>query len=100
MDRHNTECIGMDIGDNFCVIRGVDEVENEVSVVRKSRVECTEASIQGYFGALEPRRVVIEACTHSPWVSRLLERVGHQVVVANPRRVQLISQNKYKDDQT
>jgi transposase len=43
-------------------------------------------------------RVVMEAGTHSPWVSRLLEACGHEVVVANPRKVQLITKNVKKRD--
>ena len=31
-------------------------------------------------------RVAMEAGTHSPWVSRLLKRLGHEVLVANPRK--------------
>jgi transposase len=30
---------------------------------------------------------VIEAGTHSPWISRQLEALGHEVVVANPSAV-------------
>src|SRR6185437_8673333 len=36
--------------------------------------------------------------THSPWVSRLLGQVGHQVIVADPRRLKLISQSDSKND--
>jgi transposase len=43
--------------------------------------------------------VVIEAGTHSPWMSRLLEELGHEVVVANPRQVPLIGTSIRKDDQ-
>ena len=38
-------------------------------------------------------KVVVEAGTHSAWVSRLLKEVGHEVVIANPRKVQWISAN-------
>ena len=31
---------------------------------------------------------------HSPWVSRVLEECGHEVMVANPRKVRLIYTNK------
>jgi transposase len=43
-------------------------------------------------------RVVLEVGTHSPWVSRLAERAGHEVIVANPRRVRLIAENDSKTD--
>ena len=35
-------------------------------------------------------RVAIETGTHSPWVSRLLEECGHEVLVANARKLRLI----------
>lgn len=42
--------------------------------------------------------VVMEVGTHSPWVQRLLERLGHRVVVANPRRLKIISASDRKND--
>jgi transposase len=44
-------------------------------------------------------RVAIEAGTHSPWASRVLEECGHEVLVANPRRTRLIYTNKRKTDE-
>jgi transposase len=40
----------------------------------------------------------VEAETHSPWVSRLLERLGHKVIVANARKVRLIYESNRKND--
>src|SRR5215470_13575076 len=46
-----------------------------------------------------PRSLVaLETGTHSPWVSRLLRELGHQVLVAHAQKVQLISKSKRKDD--
>ena len=42
--------------------------------------------------------MVIEVGTHSRWVSELLRELGHDVTVANPRRVKLISQSSLKRD--
>ena len=36
--------------------------------------------------------------THSPWVSRCLAGMGHEVIVANPRNVKLITQSSKKND--
>ena len=47
---------------------------------------------------MPPTRIVIEAGTHSPWVSRLLDGFGHQVIVANPRKMRLIYLNDSKSD--
>ncbi|MBA3559266.1 MAG: transposase [Gemmatimonadaceae bacterium] len=43
-------------------------------------------------------RIVIEAGTHSPWISRLLADRGHEVIVANARRVRLIYESDSKND--
>jgi transposase len=43
--------------------------------------------------------VAIEAGTHSPWVSRVLEECGHEVLVANARKLRLIYANKRKTDE-
>jgi len=44
-------------------------------------------------------RIAIETGTHSPWVSRLLEGCGHEVLVANARKLRLIYSNKRKTDE-
>jgi transposase len=44
-------------------------------------------------------RIAIEAGTHSPWVSRVLEECGHEVLVANARKLRLIYANKRKTDE-
>jgi transposase len=35
-------------------------------------------------------RIALEVGTPSPWVSRHTRRLGHEVIVANPRRTRLI----------
>jgi Transposase len=44
-------------------------------------------------------RIAIEAGTHSPWVSRVLEECAHEVLVANARILRLIYANKRKTDE-
>jgi transposase len=44
-------------------------------------------------------RIAIEAGTHSPWASRVLEGCGHEVLVANARKLRLIYANKRKTDE-
>ena len=43
-------------------------------------------------------RIALETGTHSPWISRLLSAMGHEVIVANARHVRLIAQSRQKDD--
>jgi transposase len=41
--------------------------------------------------------VVIEAGTHSRWIAEELESAQHEVIVANPRQVRLITGRKKND---
>lgn len=86
--------IGLDLGDRVstvCVLRD-GEVRERTSVPTERR------QFERYFSTVEPCRVIMEAGAQSPWVSRLVASFDHEVVVANPRRVQLISQNVRKTD--
>ena len=87
--------IGMDLGDRtsrYC------ELDQEGQVVRDSKVGTTPRAMTETFGGMARCRIAIEVGTHSPWVSRLLESWGHEVIVANARQVKLISQSSRKDD--
>ena len=44
-------------------------------------------------------RIAVETGTHSPWASRVLEECGHEVLVANARKLRLIYANKQKTDE-
>jgi len=50
------------------------------------------------FGRIGRARIAIEVGTHSAWVSRLLRSFGHELIVANPRQVKLITESSRKDD--
>lgn len=76
--------IGMDLGDKSSAVCVVDAVGE---VVRRGTVPMEEGALGRWFEGWEPARVIIEAGTHSPWVSRLIESFGHEVVVANPSRM-------------
>lgn len=87
--------IGIDLGDRwsrYCVVDGKGEIAEE------DRVRTTAEGLEHRFGKLQATRIVVEAGTHSPWVSRQLEKYGHEVVVANARKVRLIYDGDYKND--
>jgi transposase len=68
-------------------------------VIEERRLRTTTPEALGQrFEGCQPMRIAIEVGTHSPWVSRLLEEHGHQVLVANARKLRLIYQNKRKTD--
>lgn len=87
--------IGLDLGDRsscFCIVDEHGEIRGE------GRLATTAAALEKTFGSLPPSRIAIEVGTHSPWVSRRLAQLGHEVIVANARRVRLISESSRKDD--
>ena len=55
-------------------------------------------ALQEVFGTMPRSRMALEIGTHSPWISRLLRELGHEVIVANARKVRLIGESRKKDD--
>jgi len=85
----------MDLGDRRSEVCGVDD---QGVVVMRQRVKSAPQVLEHLFSEIQPTRVAIEAGSLSPWVSRVLEAQGHTVIVANPRKVKLISDNAKKTD--
>jgi transposase len=96
MTNYATKTIGMDLGDTWSVLCVLDE---SGEVVEESRVRTRRKAIHAHFAVRAPARVVLEVGTHSPWVSRLLEELGHEVLVANARRVRAIAESQKKTDE-
>src|SRR5690242_12332521 len=72
---------------------------NETGQIQlEQRVRTTAKGLQEIFGAMPRSRIALEIGTHSPWISRLLRELGHEVIVANARKVRLIGESRKKDD--
>jgi transposase len=87
--------MGMDLGDRtsrYCILDGNGET------VREGSVNTTKPAMTQLYGQLKRSRIALEVGTHSPWISRLLNAMGHQVIVANPRQLKLISESSRKND--
>src|SRR5437899_198766 len=87
--------IGLDLGDRssrYCILDEAGEVVSE------EQVATTVGGLQSLFGKMPPSRVALEVGTHSPWVSRQIAAAGHEVIVANPHKVKLITQSVRKND--
>jgi len=87
--------IGLDLGDRYSYYV---VVEAAGKAVEEGRVKTRKSSMGALFSCWSEARVVLEVGTHSRWVSELLAEQGHEVVVANPRKVSLISANDRKRD--
>lgn len=87
--------VGLDVGDrrsHYCVL------DLDGGVVAEGDVKTTEAGLRVLFEGKGRMRIALEAGTHSPWISRLLTALGHEVLVANPRKLRLIAESDAKHD--
>jgi transposase len=87
--------IGVDLGDRtsrICVLDAQGEIVEEASIATSA------VGFGRKFAVLPRSRVVIETGAHANWVHDLLKRVGHEVIVANARKVRAISANERKSD--
>jgi transposase len=87
--------IGIDLGDRTSHYCALDEAGN---VILEQSVATTPKGIQQVFSKISRSRIALETGTHSPWLSRLLMQLGHEVIVAHARNVQLITESTRKDD--
>lgn len=76
--------IGIDLGDKKSYYCFLDGDENMV----EGSLTTTPTDFELHFKAIPRSRIAIEVGTHSPWVSSLLEGIGHEVYVANPRKTE------------
>lgn len=87
--------IGIDLGDRrsrywFLDAGGETVVEGSLAT--------TKVEFLAHFSQIARSRIALEVGTHSPWVNALLEELGHEVYVANPRKMESIYKNKRKND--
>src|SRR5215207_6000395 len=81
---------GLDLGDKYSYLCFIDSQSGEV--IEEGRLRTSPEAFLRRFGSERPMRIAIEAGTHSPWASRVLEEeCGHEVLVANSRKLRLIS---------
>ena len=88
--------IGIDLGDKtsrYCVIEN-----GEAEVILEGGVKMRRDAMRKTFEKFPPARVALEVGTHSRWVSQVLAECGHEVIVANPRQLRVISQRPRKND--
>jgi transposase len=88
------EYCGIDLHAEYSQICILDE---EGEVMETSRIRTSRKVLERFFRR-GPMRVVMEAGGSSPWVSRIIESLGHEVIVCSPRRVRLIAESTLKND--
>jgi transposase len=95
MKLSSTMTIGCDLGDRKSDLFIMAE---DGTPVGREKIATTRQGFQRFFAGQPRVKVVCEASTHSAWVSSLLKELGHEPIVANPRRVLLIAKGKAKSD--
>ena len=89
---------GLDIGDKYSYLCLIDQESGQV--IEEGRLRTTPEAFRRRFASEQPPiRIAIESGTHSPWASRVLEECGHEMLVANARKLRLIYANKRKTDE-
>ena len=89
--------VGIDVSDRYsqlCILGDDGEI------LREERVRTTTAALTRALAPLQDARVVLEVGPRSPWLSRMLSELGHDVIVANPRQVALIARSQRKTDRS
>lgn len=87
--------IGLDLGDKkhaICALNAAGEIIDERTITNHR--ESLRRLSQKHPGA----RIALEVGTHSPWISRFLKELGHEVLVANPRKLRAIYASDRKSD--
>jgi transposase len=91
----NRMTLGVDIGDkksNYCLL------DPEGRIVREGSFNTNRDIVLKFFVDLPRVRVAFEVSAHSGWMSELLDKAGHEVIVANPRKVRSIYTSTRKND--
>jgi transposase len=86
--QHPNMTAGLDLGDKYSYLCLIDTQSGEV--IEEGRLRTTPEAFERRFASEQQLRIAIEAGTHSPWASRVLEECGHEVLVANARKLRLI----------
>lgn len=87
--------IGIDLGDRHSDLCAIDA---SGEILEESRLPTTPQAFRQRFATMPPTRIAIEVGTHSPWIQALLSELGHEVIVANPRKLQAIYKSNRKSD--
>lgn len=89
--------IGIDLGDRYSYLHELAADTGET--LSQSRLSTSPEAFARHFASQSPARVALEVGSHSPWVDRLLQQFGHEVLLANPRSLTLIHGSSRKRDE-
>lgn len=88
--------VGLDLGDKshrFCVLNGDGDVVDSGAI--SNTKEALKVRVEGIGGRC---LWVMEAGVHSAWISAYIKTFGHEVLVANPRKLAYLTRDEVKTD--
>lgn len=87
--------IGLDVSDRTAVAVILD---GEGHLVEERKVACNPDSVRRFLAERRGARLALEVGTHAQWIHRVGVEADCEVILANPRRLALISQSQRKND--
>jgi transposase len=95
MFNNSTIFIGIDLGDKHSYLVILDQ---EGDLIEETRLPTTQNAFSRKFRSIPSCRIAMEVGAHSRWASHTLKNLGHEVIVADARKLRLIYENPRKDD--
>src|SRR5258708_33004981 len=87
--------IGVDLGDCWSFYCVLDEAGK---IILEQKVPTTPEAMKQTFEKIPQSRIALETGTHSPWVSRVVTELRHEVIVTHAQKGQSITKRHRKDD--
>ena len=97
MSKSKAYTIGFDVSDETAAIAVIDETGK---VCSERTIPLAMEVVYDTFAGFPPSRVVLEAGGQSRWLARVIESLKHEVLIANPRNIPLLTKNNRKSDRT
>jgi len=99
MDQHTSTTvpttIGLDLGARVTQVAIYDTSGNRIE---ERKISTARDPMAQLFDRFPGARVVMEASTPTRWINNLARRQGHEVIIANPRKIPVITANIRKSD--
>jgi transposase len=87
MSNNSTTFIGIDLGDKYSYLVLLDQ---EGELIEETRLPTTQNAFSRKFRSIPSCRIAMEVGSHSRWASQTLKDLGHEVIVADARKLRLI----------
>lgn len=87
--------IGNDVGDRFIHYCAYDAAG---VVLAEGKIPTRKAAVRDFYAGIQACVVGLETGQHSSWIYHVVKAAGHEVIVANARKLQFIFRSSNKND--